>query len=155
MNPVVRHIQETVAEHFRLPPGVMQWPWSGSREMSLPRHVAMYLARRICRQRQGAGYPLRPLSYPQIGQMFGGRDHSTVIYAIRKVEKMIASDNDFAAKVLELEQIVGRSASLERAMARIDDPAVRKIVILSKWQRGELSGFEAERLIRRLGLVNA
>lgn len=44
---------------------------------------------------------------------------------------------------------------LERALARIDDPSARKLVIMAKWQRGELSEFEAERMIRRMGLVNA
>lgn len=45
--------------------------------------------------------------------------------------------------------------SLERALARIDDPASRKLVIMAKRQRGEISDFECERLIRRVGLVNA
>lgn len=44
---------------------------------------------------------------------------------------------------------------LVRVLKRISDPSARKSVIMSKWERGELSEFEAERLIRRLGLVNA
>lgn len=48
---------------------------------SLPRQVGMYLARE-----------LTELSYPEIGVAFGGKDHSTVIYAARKIEKTVEQD---------------------------------------------------------------
>jgi len=44
----------------------------------LPRQIAMYLARQ-----------LTSASYPEIGERFGGKDHSTIIHAIRKVEKLM------------------------------------------------------------------
>ena len=47
----------------------------------LPRHVGMYLARR-----------LTALSLDQIGAYFGGRDHSTVLHACRKVERALEHD---------------------------------------------------------------
>jgi len=47
----------------------------------LPRQVAMYLARRITRH-----------SLEEIGTYFGGRDHSTVLYGIEKIETLRASD---------------------------------------------------------------
>jgi len=47
----------------------------------LPRQIAMYIARRITRH-----------SLEEIGGFFGGRDHSTVIYAIDKIQQLIASD---------------------------------------------------------------
>ncbi|MGC8603064.1 MAG: chromosomal replication initiator protein DnaA [Desulfomonilaceae bacterium] len=49
---------------------------------SLPRQVGMYLARN-----------LTDLSYPEIGAAFGGKDHSTVIYGAKKIEKRIENDN--------------------------------------------------------------
>jgi chromosomal replication initiator protein len=49
---------------------------------SLPRQVGMYLAR-----------SLTDLSYPEIGAAFGGKDHSTVIYGSKKIEKRLETDN--------------------------------------------------------------
>jgi hypothetical protein len=46
-------------------------------------------------------------------------------------------------------------SALKRALMRIDDPSARKIVIMSKWQRGEITPEQAEILIREMGLVNA
>jgi chromosomal replication initiator protein len=47
----------------------------------LPRQVAMYAMRK-----------LTPLSFPEIGQIFGGKDHSTVIHSIKKIEKLTTQD---------------------------------------------------------------
>jgi chromosomal replication initiator protein len=47
----------------------------------LPRQVAMFALRK-----------LTPLSYPEIGHIFGGKDHSTVIHSIKKIEKLSAQD---------------------------------------------------------------
>ncbi len=55
---------------------------------SRPRQVAMYLARELTQ-----------LSYPEIGQAFGGKDHSTVIYATRKIEKEIIEDTQLKHQV--------------------------------------------------------
>jgi chromosomal replication initiator protein len=51
------------------------------RAVSHPRMVAMYLARR-----------LTSMSYPEIGSRFGGKDHSTVISAVRKIERLCGTD---------------------------------------------------------------
>jgi len=51
------------------------------KNISVPRQIAMYLARRYT----GA-------SYPEIGEKFGGKDHSTVIHAVKKIESTLGKD---------------------------------------------------------------
>ena len=53
-----------------------------------PRQVAMYLAKTLT---------LRSL--PEIGRRFGGRDHTTVLHAVRKIENLIGNDNSLADEV--------------------------------------------------------
>jgi chromosomal replication initiator protein len=60
---------------------------------SLPRQVGMYLARE-----------LTELSYPVIGEAFGGKDHSTVIYAAKKIEKMLEQNHSLRNTVEALRQ---------------------------------------------------
>lgn len=57
-------------------------------DVVLPRQLAMYLAKK-----------LTPRSLPDIGRRFGGRDHTTVLHAVRKMESKVTSDVDFAARV--------------------------------------------------------
>ena len=59
-----------------------------TRTIALPRQVAMYLTRQ-----------LTDLSLVEIGQLFGGRDHTTVLYACDKVGAMIGTDSEFADKI--------------------------------------------------------
>jgi chromosomal replication initiator protein len=59
-----------------------------TKNIALPRQVAMYLMRQ-----------LTDLSLVEIGRLFGGRDHTTVLYACEKVGLLISSDNQFADKV--------------------------------------------------------
>jgi chromosomal replication initiator protein len=57
-----------------------------------PRMIAMYLARR-----------LTAMSFPEIGSRFGGKDHSTVISAVRKIERLVQSDPSLRSVVNTLE----------------------------------------------------
>jgi chromosomal replication initiator protein len=59
-----------------------------TKELTVPRQVAMYLIR-----------DLLDLSLVEIGNLFGGRDHSTVIHAVNKIEEDIATDDAFRARV--------------------------------------------------------
>ena len=43
-----------------------------------------------------------PKSLPHIGRLFGNRDHTTVIHAVRRVETLMSQDDDFAHKVKSL-----------------------------------------------------
>ena len=61
-------------------------------DLVLARQVSMY----ICRRKLG-------LSYPELGRAFGGKDHSTVIYAIKKIKKILVSDKALQQLVTELE----------------------------------------------------
>jgi len=76
-----------VAEHFGVK-GEALFGQRRTRSVALPRQVAMYLLRQ-----------LTELSLVDIGRLFGGRDHSTVIYACEKVGTMVAGDNEFADRV--------------------------------------------------------
>lgn len=69
-----------------------------SREVVLPRQVAMYLMREV-----------GSISLPQIGEALGGRDHTTVMYACDKVADMIERDDRLRRQILQLrEQLSGR-----------------------------------------------
>lgn len=59
-----------------------------------PRQIAMYLARK-----------LTPMSLEEIGGYFGGRDHSTVIYAVQKVGDRMRVDGEYARRVAEVERL--------------------------------------------------
>jgi hypothetical protein len=56
-----------------------------------PRQIAMWLARRVTTR-----------SLPEIGRLFGHRDHTTVIHAIRKVDELIARDPELRAHLFEI-----------------------------------------------------
>ncbi|HWA52592.1 MAG TPA: chromosomal replication initiator protein DnaA [Solirubrobacterales bacterium] len=86
----VEEIQERVAAAF----GVSRGEFVGSSRAATPLHarqVAIYLTRE-----------LTDLSLPQIGRLYGGRDHSTVLNSIRRVEARLATDQAFAARVQEM-----------------------------------------------------
>ncbi|MEZ5975049.1 MAG: helix-turn-helix domain-containing protein [Planctomycetota bacterium] len=69
---------QTVTKYYRLKPSDLQSS-KRTRTIAFPRHVAMYLARRVTDS-----------SFEAIGAHFGGRDHSTVVYAVTKIESTIA-----------------------------------------------------------------
>ena len=88
--PTVERIAQRVGRHFRLEPRQLQ-ARDRSRHVLLPRQVGMYLARQ-----------LTPLSLQQIGAYFGGRDHSTVLHACRKVEQALTCDPSLSGLVRQL-----------------------------------------------------
>lgn len=77
----VEEIQKIVANHFNIKVADLKSP-KRLKALVLPRQIAMYLARQ-----------LTSCSYPEIGERFGGKDHSTIIHAIKKIEKQL--DQDF------------------------------------------------------------
>jgi chromosomal replication initiator protein len=77
----VEDIQRAVCEYFNIRIADLKGK-RRHRAVSLPRMVAMYL----CRQRLG-------VSFPEIGQRFGGKDHTTVMSAVRKINGLVDSDD--------------------------------------------------------------
>jgi chromosomal replication initiator protein len=66
-----------------------------SREIALPRQVAMYLLRREVN-----------VSLPQIGEALGGRDHTTVMYAIQQIASKIETDSGLRRDVIDIKQLM-------------------------------------------------
>ena len=64
-----------------------------SKSISLPRQVAMYLLREDSR-----------ISFPQIGEELGGRDHSTIMYGHQKISRTLASDNHLRQDIVTIRQ---------------------------------------------------
>ncbi len=83
----IEEIQRRVAEHFNIKLADMQSP-RRARTVARPRQIAMYLAKQLTTR-----------SLPEIGRKFGGRDHTTVMHAVKKVEELCASDSSFAEDV--------------------------------------------------------
>jgi len=86
----VERIAQRVGRYFQVEPRQLQ-ARSRTRGTLLPRQVGMYLARQ-----------LTELSLQQIGAYFGGRDHSTVLHACRKVENALAHDVRLSGAVRQL-----------------------------------------------------
>jgi len=90
----IDEIQKRVAEHYNVRLADMHSA-RRSRDIARPRQIAMYL----CKQ-------LTPRSLPEIGKKFGGRDHTTVIHAIRRVEELRGSDKALAEDLNILKRIL-------------------------------------------------
>lgn len=88
--PTVERIVQRVGDHFRVEPRRLRSEHRG-RHVLVPRQVGMYLARQ-----------LTGLSLEQIGNYFGGRDHSTVLHACRKVEEAMTRDPVLGGAVRQL-----------------------------------------------------
>jgi hypothetical protein len=98
----VARTKRVVAAHFGIPVEEMVSP-NRERGVARSRQVAMFLAREIGQR-----------SYPNIGFMFGGRDHSTVIYSVRAVKRLMGESSEFKHKVetLERELVSGDANSI-------------------------------------------
>lgn len=83
----IDEIQRKVAEHYNLKLTDMHSA-RRARNVARPRQVAMYLAKHLTSR-----------SLPEIGRKFGGRDHTTVMHAVRKVDELIADDAQIAQDV--------------------------------------------------------
>jgi len=88
----MEEILAAVAEHYGVAPADLKSK-GRSKEVVRPRQVAMFLIRQ-----------LTDASLPEIGQFFGGRDHTTVLYATQKIGKLLAEDPELRRSVESLER---------------------------------------------------
>jgi chromosomal replication initiator protein len=91
-------VRNAVAIHWRVDAQGLVSP-RRTKDLSLPRQIAMYLMREVL-----------GLTLAQIGTHFGGRDHSTVIHSVRKVEEQMRVDSAFRREVEALKEELSRTA---------------------------------------------
>ncbi|MDR1936176.1 MAG: chromosomal replication initiator protein DnaA [Candidatus Accumulibacter sp.] len=90
----LENIQKTVADYFKIKVSDL-FSKKRSRQIVRPRQVAMWLAKN-----------LTSLSYPSIGEAFGGRDHTTVLHAVRTIDSLRTRDNELNHSVHVLLQVL-------------------------------------------------
>jgi chromosomal replication initiator protein len=90
----IENIQKTVADYFKIKVSEM-YSKKRFRSVARPRQVAMALAKELTQQ-----------SLPEIGEAFGGRDHTTVLHACRKTVELRETDQEFARDYAQLQQIL-------------------------------------------------
>jgi chromosomal replication initiator protein len=90
----IEEIQKRVAEHYSIRIADMHSA-RRARAVARPRQVAMYLAKQ-----------LTPRSLPEIGRKFGGRDHTTVMYAIRKIEDLRTTESQLSEDIEMLRRLL-------------------------------------------------
>jgi chromosomal replication initiator protein len=90
----IEDIQKQVANHYNIKPTDMQSA-RRARAIARPRQVAMYLSKKLTTK-----------SLPEIGRRFGGKDHTTVMHAVKKVEELCRTDSEFAQDVTLLTRIL-------------------------------------------------
>ena len=91
----IENIQQTVAEYYKIRVSDLLSK-KRSREIARPRQLAMAFAKEFTN-----------LSLPQIGDRFGGRDHTTVLHACRKIEELIQSDYKVKEDHRNLQRLFG------------------------------------------------
>ena len=131
----LREIQSTVARHY----GVSVIDLCSdrrARKVVWPRHVAMYLGRELTAH-----------SLPSIGRAFGGRDHTTVMHGIGRVESRMADSAPVAEEVAELcKSIVranGSAAAPRLGHAEMLD-RLRELLNMRHAAKTQLAGIERE-----------
>lgn len=95
----VDHIQKTTAGFFNIRVSDLKSSRK-QKAVAMPRQAAMFLARK-----------LTSLSTAEIGLRFGGRDHSTVVHAVKRVENLRDNDHNYSRTISDLEKAVQDSAA--------------------------------------------
>ncbi len=90
----IEEIQRKVAEHYNIRLSDLVGP-KRVRTVARPRQVAMYLAKQMTSR-----------SLPEIGRRFGGRDHTTIMHGVRKIEELKLEDRQLAEDVELLRRLL-------------------------------------------------
>jgi len=90
----IEDIQKQVADRYNIKVSDMHSA-RRSRVVARPRQVAMYLSKKLTVK-----------SLPEIGRKFGGKDHTTVMHAVKRIEELMATDHEMANDVELLERIL-------------------------------------------------
>ncbi|MDO5646920.1 chromosomal replication initiator protein DnaA [Paracoccus sp. (in: a-proteobacteria)] len=87
-------IQRKVAEHYNIRLADMMGP-KRARNVARPRQIAMYLSKQLTSR-----------SLPEIGRRFGGRDHTTIMHGVRKIEELASDDTALAEDLTMLRRLL-------------------------------------------------
>lgn len=90
----VEDIQKKVAEHYNIRVTDMHSP-RRARMVARPRQIAMYLSKVMTEH-----------SLPEIGRKFGGRDHTTIMHGVRKIEELCKTDSALAEDIALLQRAI-------------------------------------------------
>lgn len=90
----VEDIQKQVANHYNVKVSDMHSA-RRARQVARPRQVAMYLSKKFTSK-----------SLPEIGRRFGGKDHTTVMHAVKRVEELMGTDHEFSQDVEMLSRLL-------------------------------------------------
>jgi chromosomal replication initiator protein len=90
----IEDILRIVSRHYKVPRNELLSS-RRSRDVVRPRQIAMYLAKSLTSR-----------SLPEIGRRFGGRDHTTVLHSVRKVEQMMKDDGDLCQEIELLKRML-------------------------------------------------
>ena len=90
----IEEIQRKVAEHYNIRLSDMIGP-KRLRTIARPRQVAMYLSKQLTSR-----------SLPEIGRRFGGRDHTTIMHGVKKIEELSAIDSQLADDIQLLKRLL-------------------------------------------------
>lgn len=90
----VSSIKQSVSQYFKITLAELE-SQSRARKFAEPRQIAMFLTRKYANK-----------TYPEIASLFGGKDHSTVIHAIRKIEKGISSNSQLKRQIEDIQQML-------------------------------------------------
>ncbi len=93
----VELVQKTVSKYYKIKESTIKGK-KRSRSIAFPRQIAMYLCRELTED-----------SFPEIGAKFGGKDHTTVMYAYRKIVEQTKKDEVLSNELKELENILKTS----------------------------------------------
>ena len=91
------NIEAVIVEHYALKSGDLQSP-RRTKSIAFPRQISMFLARE-----------LTDLSLEEVGKALGGRDHTTVLYAVNKIKNLLESDLNLRNTIDTLQLTITKS----------------------------------------------